>query len=166
MKLTTLLTSACAATAILLTACDDKPAAGAASSGSPAASGGGAVSEKDALDAFKKASVEINALIKEGKAAGDPVSGLPKMQAAIEKMKAIKTDGLPADLKESFSGAREGMESMLSKFKDLPKDPAELGAFMQKLMTDPATAKLMETGKAASEKFKEVATKYGIEIAD
>lgn len=161
MKLTRIITTAFAASALLFASCNKDEKGGSASGG-----GGAAVSEKDALDAFKKAAVEINALIAEGKAAGDPVAGLPKMKAAMEKMKAIKTEGLPADLKESFTAAMSGMGEMIALFKGMPADPAEIGPFMQKLMTDPKIAKLGETSKAATAKFKEVAAKYGVEIAE
>ena len=88
------------------------------------------------------------------------------MTAALEKMKAIKTEELPADLKESFTASMAGMGEMLTLFKGMPSDPAEIGPFMQKLMADPKIAKLGETSKAATAKFKEIAAKYGVEIAE
>ena len=162
MKLTRIIITAFASSALLFASCNKDEKGGSSASGG----GAGAVSEKDALDAFKKAAVEINALVAEGKAAPDPVSGLPKMKAALEKMKAIKTEGLPADLKESFTASMAGLDEMINLFKGMPADPAEIEPFMNKLMTDPKIAKLGETSKAATAKFKEIAAKYGIEIKD
>ena len=126
------------------------------------------MSEADALAAFKKASEEINALVKEGKAAGNPAEGMPKMSAALEKMQAISLDGLPEDLKTSFTAAKDGFKDLTAAFADMPKSQEEAMAWLQKTMTDPAFGekmqKLSETGKAATAKFKEVAAKYGITI--
>jgi hypothetical protein len=167
MKPTPFLTAAFAASALLFTACDkDKETASGAKTSGSSSSTGAAVSEKDALDAFRKASLEINALIKEGKATDNPAVGLPKMEAAVVKMQAINTEGLPADLKESFIEARTANAEMVGLLKGMPTEENALKEFMGKVMADPKFQELQTTGKVKIDKFKEIAKKYDVEVED
>ncbi len=158
MKIPRLLTAACAASAILFAACDNK-----------GGGSGGATSEKEALDAFKAKVEEIKQLSKAGEAEsqGNPMGGMGKLKQIMAKVAEIKTDGLPADLKEAFTVAQSKMAGMAEIFKDMPEKQEEMMAWMMKLGTDPAIKEKMETlqkeGDAAFEKLKEVGKKYGIE---
>lgn len=165
MKLTPFITAALAASAILITSCDkpkDDKAGDAKSS-----SGGAAVSEKDALAGFKKAAEELNALTKEDAANPDPMGKMGKMKAVLAKVKAIKTDGLPADLKDAFTAFRGKLTEMGDLLKDMPEKKEDMLAWAQKLGTDPELGKKMgaiggELGQLG-EKFAEIAKKHGID---
>lgn len=165
MKITTILTSALAASALLITSCDkekDKGTASASSSDSKTAAP--AVSEKEALETFKKGALEVDTLVGEMKAAASPKELKEKMTAAAAKLKSLSAEGLPADLKEAFLEKKADTEKSMAVLKDLPETEAEAGAFMQKLMTDPAMVKLQADSKATGKKFTEVAAKHGIEL--
>ena len=157
MKLTRILTTACAASALLFTSCDKDTGT----------SGGGARSEKEALADFKKSADELNAMTKEDPAPTDPMAGMVKMKAIMAKVKAINTDGLPADLKEAFINFRNKLSEMADVVKDMPEKAEDRLAWAQKMMADPALGQKMDTlGQEVAtlgEKMGEVAKKYGID---
>lgn len=165
MKKTPVLAVILAASSLIFTACDKKPAAGDGGK----ASGGGAVSEKDAIESFKKEILEVKAMTDKEKAAAeaDPIASMGKMKEVMARVKAIKTDGLPADLKEAFTTAMGKMSALVDVFKDLPEKKEDQMAWMMKLGTDPTFQEKMKTlteeGDAAFEKLKEIGKKYGIE---
>lgn len=129
---------------------------------------GGAISEKEAIHAFKNDAKEAYILIAEGKAAENPVVGVPKLSAGYARMLAIKTDGLPSDLKAALNDYRTSMGEFFALFKTEPETPEAVMARM-KVMSDDLDLleKLLELGEAnveASHKLNEVAKKYGIEL--
>lgn len=131
--------------------------------------GAAAVTEKAAIEAFKKAGLEMKTFMDDFQA--KTKSGPPSQEmidGVMAKMKAMPTSGLPADLKSAFEGIRGSMEKMFGILKDIPKDPAEI----QKKMTEnpefmkPIQEKMeaiQKEGDAAQKKMTEVAKKYGLE---
>ena len=162
MKLPRIITPVCAAAAIFLAACDKEKDKGGA-----APSGGAAVSEKQALEDFKKSAEELNALTKDDAAAADPMAGMAKMKTVVAKVNAIKTDGLPADLKEAFTNFRSKLGEMAGLLKDMPEKKEDMLAWAQKVAADPELgAKMGALGQevgALGEKLGEVAKKHGID---
>ncbi|HEX2748247.1 MAG TPA: hypothetical protein VHM91_09645 [Verrucomicrobiales bacterium] len=159
MKITILPVSLLAAIAVSLSipslrADDAKPAA---------------VSEEAALASFKKGAEEIKAMQKSGDKT-DPLARLTLIKPMLAKMKAIKTEGLPADLKTAWEEMMVKTEEMAAIFKDMPEKAEEIKAWAQKTFSDPEVSKKLQKigteGKAAGKKMKEAAKKYGIEIPE
>jgi hypothetical protein len=148
MKISTLFAAAGISAALFLSACGN--------------------SEKEALEDFKKSAEELNALTKEAPDASDPMAGLTKVKTVSAKMDAIKTDGLPADLKEAFTAFRAKFNEMAAVLKGMPEKKEEMLAWAQKMMTDPElSAKMAKLGQELEplgQKFTEVAKKHGIDV--
>jgi hypothetical protein len=157
-----------------------KPVAAAAPAPAPAA--GPSADEKAAIERFKTqlmtTKTEVEALMKEGAAAAatNPMAQLVPMKALCAKMQAIKTDGLPADLKEAWDGMAASFGKMADLFKDFPDKPDDMGPWIVKNVgSDPAKvqqwsaefgaklAAISQGGDAAEKKLTEVAQKYGID---
>ena len=160
-KTTALLT---AAITFAFTACDKKTADG--SIGNPAKPA--AVDEKTAIANFKSEIESVGKWIeeKEKSAATDPAAGAAMMGEVIAKLKGIKTDGLPADLKGAWDEMGVVMTEMGDVFKSMPKldgaKPEELGKLMEGFQK-----KMEAVGpkvEAASKKLKDVGTKYGLDM--
>lgn len=169
MKLTRLITTALAASAMLFTACDKKEEGG--SSG-----GGGAVSEKDALARFKADMLAMKADTESMKPdPANPMGMLAPLKAMLNKIVAVKTDGLPADLKAALIEAQTKVAAAKEMFKDVP-EVSDMAALTEKLTADPALAaklqkvmtedlpKVMEAVGPAMEKVGEVAKKHGLDL--
>lgn len=167
--------AALASSTLIFTACDKKPEGGGASGGSSSSSsGGGAASEKDALEAFKKQAAEIKDFADKNKPDGaNPAAGMALIGQMVDKMKALKTDGLPADLKQAVADMNVALGKMNDVIKDLPKDAEGFQkAIMEKATKDPSfvqkfqgdMAKIGEEVKTAGEKLKEVSKKHGIDF--
>ncbi len=115
--------------------------------------------EKTALANFK---ADVEGFAKwadeKGKAAkSDPAAGMKMMGELVDKLKAIKTDGLPADLKGAwgeFSGVLGEMADIFKGVKlDKPDDAMKvMGDLMPKITAvqgklEPVMKKLTEVGK-------------------
>jgi hypothetical protein len=163
MKISHFLAATLAASSMFLASCDKK--GGDSSSGG---SGGAAVSEKEALENFKKSALEIKAMSKAGKDDKDPMAQMAMVKPMLAKMQAIKTDGLPADLKAAWADMKVKVAEMADIMKDMPDKKEEIMAWAQKKFTDPAIAakmqKMGDEGKAAGEKLKEVGKKYNLDM--
>ena len=169
MKLTPFITAALAASAILITSCEKKDG-DASSSG-----GGAAVSEKDALAAFKKTALELQAESKAMKEGGDQMAMMSQAKAMFAKMLTMKPDGLPADLKEALIAAQAKLSTATGALKDLPNSAEEVKALMAKAASDPtivekltkageAFGKIMQEADPLMKKLAEVAKKYNIDL--
>jgi hypothetical protein len=110
----------------------------------------GCTNEKAALETFK---TETAALDTWAKAQNKGPEFTTQLTA---KMKAIKTDGLPADLKEAWTSAVDGVEKMNAVAAEISKNPEAIGKML-------ALAGEMEPRAA---KLKEVANKHGITTLD
>jgi hypothetical protein len=163
MKISLLLSSALAASTLFLTSCDKK-----GDDAKATGDGGGAVSEKDALESFKKSAAEIKAMAAAGKESKDPMAQMGMVKPMLAKMQAIKTEGLPADLKAALTEAKAKVAEFAVIFKDMPEKKDEIAAWAQKTFTDPAIGPKMEKlgneVKASGEKLKEVSKKYGADM--
>jgi hypothetical protein len=132
--------------------------------------------EKAAIERFKADGKAIKEWTDKNKPdEKNPVSSMAMMDQMVVKLKAVRTDGLPADLKGAYGKMVAVVEKMQAAFKGFPKDQAAFMTFIQEKMTsDPAFMtnfqQQMETlskeGDAASEELKTVAKKYGIEDLD
>jgi hypothetical protein len=125
-------------------------------------------SEKEALESFKKSAGELNALTNEAPDPADPMAGLSKVKVMVAKLEAIKTDGLPADLKDAFTAFRSKFSEMAAALKDMPEKKEDRLAWAQKMMTDPELgAKMAKLGQELvplAQKLEEVAKKHGIDL--
>jgi hypothetical protein len=130
-----------------------------------------------ALDAFKKDMEALEAYTKEQEAAAktNPMAGIAMIRNIVAKLKAVKTEGLPADLKagygefvaviakmgDLFAGWPDKAEDMQTFIvKKMGEDPKFMEVFGEKMAglekeMQPAIAKLSELGK-----------KYGFEGLD
>jgi hypothetical protein len=162
MKIAHFLAASLTASTIFLTACDKK------TEDSKGGGGGAAVSEKDAIEALKKDAVEIKAMAAAGKDSKDPMAQMTMIKPMLAKMQAIKTEGLPADLKTALVDAKAKIAEMAAIFKDMPEKKEEVMAWAQKAFTDPAIQQKMqkigEEVKTTGEKLKEVSKKYGVDM--
>ncbi len=95
------------------------------------------------------------------------MAGMAKMKTVMARVNAIKTDGLPADLKEAFTGFRSKLSEMVDLLKDMPEKKEDMLAWAQKMAADPALgAKMAAIGQEVGvlgEKLSEVAKKHGID---
>ena len=170
MKLTRLITTALAASAMLFTACDKKE------EGGTSGSGGGAVSEKDALARFKTDMLALKAETESMKPdPANPMGMLAPLKVMLNKIVALKTDGLPADLKAALLETQAKVAAAKEMFKDVP-EVSDMAALTEKLTANPALAaklqkvmtedlpKVMQDVGPAMEKVGEVAKKHGLDI--
>jgi hypothetical protein len=117
--------------------------------------------EKTAIANFKSEIESVGKWIEEKKpAANDPASAGQTVSEIIAKLKAVKTDGLPADLKAAWAEMNTVLTEMGEVFKSMPKIDASkpeemgkvMGEFMPKMMAiqakvEPVAKKLEEVGK-------------------
>ncbi len=124
--------------------------------------------EKTALANFKTQIEEAGKWIEEKQktAAADPTAGIAMVSEIIARLKAIKTDGLPADLKAAWGEMGGVLTEMGEVFKgfqvpktDKPEDAMKaLGEIMPKLMA------IQGKMEPISKKLQEVGTKYGLDM--
>lgn len=127
-----------------------------------------------ALDAFKKEMVAIEAYTKEQEATlkDNPMAGIAMIRNIVGKLKAVKTDGLPADLKAGYGDFVTVMVKMGDIFKGWPDKPEQMVEFIQKKAAeDPKfmesfgekMAALEKEVEPAIKKLDELGKKYGLE---
>jgi len=137
----------------------------------------GFADEKSALEGFKKDVAALKTWTDEmdKKIAENPLAGFTAIGDMAAKMKAVKTDELPADLKEPWTGLIAAVDKMVALVAVFPKDPAEIEKFMAKKSSeDPKfmddfgnKMQAIETEtKPILEKLKAASDKYGIEGLD
>ena len=128
----------------------------------------------EALDTFKKDMAILEASIKKQEAAlkDNPMGNIAVFRSAIGGLKASKTDGLPADLKEGFAEFVAVMSKMGDIFIGWPEKPEEMQQYLlKKMVEDPESmeaigAKLKAIVKEvepAVVKLEALGKKYGIE---
>jgi hypothetical protein len=127
-----------------------------------------------ALEAFKKEMLALEAYTKEQEAAvkANPMGGIAMIRNIVTKLKSVKTDGLPADLKagygefvaiiskmgDLFNGWPEKAEDMQAFIvKKMGEDPKFMDAFGEKMVA------LEKEMKPAIEKLDGLGKKYGFE---
>lgn len=121
-------------------------------------------SEVDALDKYV---TEQEEAMKD-----NPMGGLVLIRSVVEKIKLVKTDALPADLKEGWAGFAKAMGKFGDLFNGWPEKAADVEAFVaKKIEADPKFAEELETKIAAIDKelepaiakLDELGKKYGLE---
>ena len=127
-----------------------------------------------ALDGFKKEMTALEAFIKEQEAGlkTNPMAGIAMIRNIIGKLKAVKTDGLPDDLKSGYMEFVVAISKMGEIFKDWPEKAEEMQAFIvKKIGEDPKymdnfgekMAALEKDMQPATQKLDELGKKYGLD---
>lgn len=132
------------------------------------------LADKAPLDAFKKEVQAIETFTKEQEAGlkDNPMGGIVMIRKIVTKVKAVKTEGLPADLKEAYANFTNVLAKMGELFTDWPEKPEEVLAFVTKRSAeDPEFMKRFGEKMAAlememkpvTESLDAVSAKYGID---
>ncbi len=161
-----LLTSLVLATSSLAIAAGDNAAPGA--NAAPAAAAPVTAEEKAALSNFKTQIDEASKWIEEKQkgSPADPAAGIAMVTKIIAKLKSIKGDGLPADLKGAWGEMTVVLGEMGEVFKGMPKFDGAKPEESQKVMQEFLPKMMAIQGKIEpiGKKLKELGTKYGIEM--
>lgn len=165
MKIKSTLTLVAVAACFTLTGCDKKPATGGSES-NPAPA---VVDEKTAIANFKSDVESASKWIEEKQKSvvSDSAAGVALMGEIIAKLKAIKTDGLPADLKGAWSDMGGVMTEMGDIFKNMPPKTPEKPEDAMKAMGEimPKMMALQAKMEPAAKKLQEVGVKYGLDMS-
>jgi hypothetical protein len=127
-----------------------------------------------AMEAFKKEMLAIEAYTKEQEAGAkeNPLAGVAMIRNIVGKLKAVKTEGLPADLKAGFAEFVTVIAKMGDMFAGWPDKAEEMQTFITKKMTDDPQymekfgekmAALEKEMQPAIQKLDELGKKYGLE---
>ncbi|MEI7821207.1 MAG: hypothetical protein WCK55_09845 [Verrucomicrobiota bacterium] len=130
----------------------------------------------EALDGFKKEMTGIEAYVKEQEAGlkTNPMAGIAMIRNIVGKLQAVKTDGLPADLKQGFTEFVGAISKMGEMFKGWPDKPEEMQAFIvKKIGEDPKfmdafgtkMAELKKEMQPPIAKLDELGKKYGLDMS-
>jgi hypothetical protein len=128
----------------------------------------------EALDGFKKEMTALEGFIKEQEAGlkTNPMAGIAMIRNIVGKLKAVKTDGLPADLKDGFTEFITAISKMGDMFVGWPEKAEDMQAFIvKKIGEDPKYMDSFGQKMAALEKDMQPATakldalgkKYGLD---
>jgi hypothetical protein len=164
MKLIHTIPLVIAAACLTLAGCEKKTDTGA-----PGAKPAAVPDEKTALATFKADVESAGAWIEEKQksASADPAAGLAMMGEIVLKLKAVRTDGLPADLKSAWGEMSAVLTEMGDIFKgikipkgdDKPEEAMKaLGEIMPKMMA------LQAKVEPVAKKLEEVGKKYGLDM--
>lgn len=129
------------------------------------------------LEKFKKELATFNAFSKEQecKAAENPMAGIAMIRNLVERLKDVKTEGLPEDLKSGFEQFVGTLSKMGDILKDWPEKVEDIEPYIQKrLAEDPKFMQAMEDRIAALDKemqpaiqkLEELGKKYALEGLD
>ncbi|MEO6740848.1 MAG: hypothetical protein ABIP20_11380 [Chthoniobacteraceae bacterium] len=130
----------------------------------------------EALDGFKKEMTGLEAFVKEQEAGlkTNPMAGISMIRNIVAKLRAVKTDGLPADLKGGFTEFVTAIAKMDDMFKGWPEKSEEMQAFIvKKIGEDPKymdafgakMAALEKDMQPAVAKLDELGKKYGLDMS-
>ena len=128
----------------------------------------------EALDGFKKEMTGLEAYVKEQEAGlkTNPMAGITMIRGIVGKLKGIKTDGLPADLKGGYTEFVTAISKMGDLFKGWPDKAEDMQAFIvKKIGEDPKymdkfgenMAALEKEMQPAVAKLDELGKKYGLD---
>ena len=128
----------------------------------------------EALDGFKKEMTGIEGYIKEQEAGlkTNPMAGIAMIRGIVGKLKAVKIDGLPEDLKGGFTEFVAAISKMGDMFKEWPEKAEEMQPFIvKKIGEDPKymdtfgqkMAVLEKEMQPAVVKLDALGKKYGLE---
>ena len=130
----------------------------------------------EALDGFKKEMTGLEAYVKEQEAGlkTNPMAGIAMIRGIVSKLQAIKTDGLPADLKEGFTEFVTSISKMGDLFKGWPEKAEDMQPFIvKKIGEDPKymdnfgqkMAALEKEMQPSVTKLDELGKKYGLDMS-
>ncbi len=130
----------------------------------------------EALDGFKKEMTGLEAYVKEQEAGlkTNPMAGIAMIRGIVGKLKTIKTDGLPADLKTGYMEFVIAISKMGDMFQGWPEKAEEMQAFIvKKIGEDPKymdsfgakMAALEKEMQPAVTKLDELGKKYGLDMS-
>jgi hypothetical protein len=126
--------------------------------------------EQAAVENFKREAESLDSWMKEKQKSmgGNPMAGIAVMKELVGKLKAMKSEDLPADLKDAWADFVSKISKMEALLSEMGSDPAEM---IKKATADP---KFMQTFgermkaiesevRPAAQRLTEVGKKYGIE---
>jgi hypothetical protein len=133
-----------------------------------------AESEQAAIEKFKTDIKEVDAMKteEEAKLKGNPAGGVGMVRRMVAKMRTVRTEGLPAELKSTYGDMVNAVAKMEKIFEGWPESPAEFQAFItQKATQDPQFAQNLQTQiqelqkelEPIVKKMDELGKKYRIE---
>jgi hypothetical protein len=128
-----------------------------------------------AVAGFKKEMAALEAYVKEQEAGlkTNPMAGIAMIRGIVSKLKAIKTDGLPADLNDGYTEFVAAISKMGGLFKGWPDKAEDMQRFIGKnLSEDPKymdkfgekMAALEKAMQPAVAKLDELGKKYGLDM--
>ncbi len=130
----------------------------------------------EALDGFKKEMTGLEAYVKEQEAGlkTNPMAGIAMIRGIVGKLKSIKTDGIPADLKTGYMEFVIAISKMGDLFQGWPEKPEEMQPFIvKKIGEDPKfmesfgakMAGLEKDMQPAIAKLDDLGKKYGLDMS-
>lgn len=125
--------------------------------------------ETAAIASFKAEIETVGKWIEEKQksAAADPAAGLAAMGEIIAKVKGVKVDGLPADLKTAWVELGVVLTELGEIFKGIPAPkadkPEETGKAFQEIL--PKLLALQGKIEPAAQKVQELGTRYGLDLS-
>ncbi|MEO6785980.1 MAG: hypothetical protein ABI318_07590 [Chthoniobacteraceae bacterium] len=125
--------------------------------------------EKTAIATFKTGVESVTNWMDEQKktSSKDPMAAMVVMSEMVTKMKAIKTDGLPADLKGAWGEMCGVLTELGDVLKGLPTTKPEKPEDAMKAMGEimPKMMALQTKVMPIAEKLQKVGTKYGLDMS-
>ena len=165
MKLLRSITLVSALVCLTLTGCDRKPA----NSSSDSKAAPVVVDEKTALANFKTEVESVGTWIEEKQkaAATNPAAEMAVFGEIAGRVKTIKTDGLPADLKGAWDEMGVALGEMGDILKGMPKPdaskPEEAGKILAEIV--PKMMAMNAKMEPISKKLEELGKKYGLDLS-
>ena len=127
---------------------------------------------KEAVEEFRAEVLGVRDWLRERTkgAGGNPLALAGSLKGLGEKVKGIRTDKLPPELREAFGDLGEAFGDAGSVLKEVPTKPDEMLPFILKSAQDPEflakVQRLLVAGNAAAARLRETGKKYGIEDLD
>jgi hypothetical protein len=126
--------------------------------------------EQAAVENFKKEAEGLDVWMKEKQQAigGNPMAGVAMMKELVAKLRSMKSDDLPADLKQAWDDFVAKIGKMEALLSEMGSDPAEMikkaSANPQFMQSFGERMKAIEAEvRPAAERLREVGKKYGLE---
>ena len=129
---------------------------------------------RDAATAMKEFKEEIasirqlGAKMSGGISKDKPATGLRMMKVVTAKLAAVRTLGLPEDLRSAYDRMAKFWKATSELYADMPEEDAAVEAWAKKKFSDPKFAEkykpMLMDGKAAGAELTKIAQTYRIEI--
>lgn len=126
--------------------------------------------QQAAVENFKKEAEGLDAWMKQKQKeiGANPMAGLAMMKELVAKLKGMKSEDLPSDLKDAWGDFVSKISKLEALVSEMGSDPAEM---IKKATSDPTfmqtfgeKMKAIEAEvKPAADRLKEVSKKYGLE---